>query len=138
MELRGDPKPHQLRRERVAIVSRRRGSFDWVSTPDEGGDAAAASRDIEDWLRTRGSARDWAGVLGQLRDALVRIASSPRVQGDARCREILEGLGAATGMADVVAAMTALSRRIDETAATPAVLHPAAEAPRPGRRTFRL
>lgn len=77
----------------MAFPGRRASAVRWISTADAG-DAAEVSAEIEDWLARRPPAADWEGVLGALRDGLLRLSLDPRAARDPAIAAILADIAA--------------------------------------------
>lgn len=90
----------------------RTGTVRWTSTQDAG-DAGEVSSEIEAWLARQPAAADWAGVLGALRDGLLRAGLEPGLARDATAREIIAGLAEAEDLEAIDTALAGLSVRVD-------------------------
>jgi hypothetical protein len=94
-------------------TNRRRPTVRWSSAPEEG-DAGEAVAETEAWLARVSPAADWEGLLGEVRDALLRAGLLPLLMEDPEARDALLGLAEAADDAEALdAGIDRLRRRID-------------------------
>ena len=95
-------------------TNRRHVAVRWTSSSEDG-DAGEAVAEIDAWLMKHpADEADWGGVLGQLRDALLRASVEPLLMGDVVARGMILDLASEADAEALDAALEALGKRVDD------------------------